>query len=154
MNVKYAASEQHNNWEDARNWIHLILSMVLLGFAVVLTSSNATFEASKSWGQFEQFDPNEMHWGLTYLVLCFIGFIGLVTPNKWINLISTFVLATVHAIMGMMFCMPWALGKSPPNPGMWTYTCLGILGYFLLWRRAKYAINPSKAHSAIPPPAA
>jgi hypothetical protein len=110
--------------------INILLSWVMLWFAIRLAMPADTFDTNPGYVLFQSLCPSELVWAVAFFVAFLFGVISLVATNVWVRILSACALSTAHAMVALLFVLSGSNGTASG-----TYAGIAALGYYLVYRR-------------------
>ena len=117
-----------NPFYDARQAIHLTLTLIMLWLGFILVLPESTFTSSNSYRAMALVATEE-HWATAFLGVGAYGIVGLFVTGP-IRKFSVMSLATAHGTLAICLYM-----GNPSGTGPGTYAIIACLGYYLLYMR-------------------
>lgn len=110
------------------NVMHVMLVFIMLWLSLALQQPGEVF-LSTAFSGFKRYGT-ESQWAYWLLVAAGIGGVGLVAGRRWVQLLTTAMLATAHGSVALCFYQ-----SNPPGGGIGTgtgtYTIIAAMGYSL-----------------------
>ncbi len=116
---------------DARNALHLGLTLVMAWLGAMLALPADTFSSNPAFRVMAQIAP-ENTWAMALWSVATIGAMGLVASHHVMRTASTVVLGTAHGVVAVC-----TYQGNPIGTGTGTYAVLAGMGYYLTWRRLR-----------------
>ena len=115
-------------FHDAKQAIHLTLTLIMLWLGCILVLPESTFSTSHSYRAMA-IVATEEHWAAAFFVVAGMGFVGLFVTGP-IRKFSVIGLATMHGTLAVCLYM-----GNPSGTGPGTYAIIAAQGYYLLYMR-------------------